>query len=94
MINYIAFLYYLSVKREVFFLYYLLKIFVLGFLGDASGKEPAYQCRRLKRHVFDPLVGKIPEGAHGNPFQYSCLETPIDRGIWWVTVHRVAKSWT
>ena len=23
---------------------------------------------------FDPWVGKIPEGGHGNPFQYSCLE--------------------
>ena len=22
-----------------------------------------------------------------------CLESPIDRGAWWATVHRVAKSW-
>ena len=27
-------------------------------------------------------------------FQYSCLENPMDRGAWWATVHRVAKSWT
>ena len=25
-----------------------------------SGKEPACQCRRHKRHGFDPWVGKIP----------------------------------
>ena len=25
----------------------------------ASGKEPACQCRRLKRQGFDPWVGKI-----------------------------------
>ena len=25
---------------------------------------------------------------------YSCLENPMDRGSWWSTVHRVAKSWT
>ena len=25
-----------------------------------SGKESACQCRRCKRHVFDPWVGKIP----------------------------------
>jgi len=31
-----------------------------GFLGGASGKEPTCQCRRLKRHRFDPWVGKIP----------------------------------
>ena len=31
---------------------------------------------------------------YGNPLQYSCLENPTDRGAWWATVHRVAKSWT
>ena len=30
----------------------------------------------------------------GNPLQYSCLENPMDRGGWWATVHRVAKSRT
>ena len=25
--------------------------------------------------------GKSPRGGHGNPFQYSCLEDPMDRGI-------------
>jgi len=28
------------------------------------------------------------------PLQYSCLENPIDRGVWWATVHGVAKSQT
>ena len=32
--------------------------------------------------------------GNGNPLQYSCLENPMDRGTWWVTVYRVAKSWT
>ena len=32
----------------------------LGFPGGASGKEPACQCRRHKRHGLDPWVGKIP----------------------------------
>ena len=31
-----------------------------GFAGGASGKEPACQCRRHKRHSFDSWVGKIP----------------------------------
>ena len=35
----------------------------------------------------------IGEG-NGNPLQCSCLENPMDRGIWWATVHGVAKSWT
>ena len=41
-----------------------------------------------------PGLGRSPGGGHGNPFQYSCLENPMDKGAWWATVHRVAKSWT
>ena len=40
-----------------------------------------------------PGSARSPEGGHGNPFQYSCLENPKDRGAWWATVHGVAKSW-
>ena len=67
---------------------------IKGFLGGTSGKEPACQCRRCKRHGFSPWVGKIPWGGHGNPLQYSCLENPLDRGAWRATVHGVAKSQT
>ena len=31
----------------------------LGFWGDTSSKEPAWQCRRHKRSRFNPWVGKI-----------------------------------
>ena len=41
-----------------------------------------------------PGSGRSPGGGHGNPLQYSCLESITDRGPWRVTVHRVAKSWT
>ena len=41
-----------------------------------------------------PGPGISPGGGHGNPFQYSCLENPIDRGVWQSTVHGVAKSQT
>ena len=37
---------------------------------------------------------RSPGGGHGNPLQYSCQENPVDRGAWWATVHRIAKSWT
>ena len=38
--------------------------------------------------------GRSPGGGHGNPLQYSCLENPMDRGVWQATVLWVAKSWT
>ena len=41
-----------------------------------------------------PGSGRSPEGGHGNPLQYACLENPMDRGAWQTAVHRVAKSRT
>ena len=39
-------------------------------------------------------LGRSPGVGNGNPLQSYCLEIPVDRGAWWVTVHRVAKSRT
>ena len=63
-----------------------------GFPSGISGKQPACQFGRCKRCRFNPWVGKIPGGGHGNPLQYSCLEHSMDRGAWWATVYGVAKS--
>ena len=41
-----------------------------------------------------PGLGRSPGEGNGNPLQFSCLENPMDRGAWWATVHRVAKSQT
>ena len=30
--------------------------------------------------------------GNGNPLQYSCLENPMDGGVWQAAVHGVAKS--
>ena len=38
--------------------------------------------------------GKSRGEGNGKPLQYSCLGNPMDRGAWWATVHRVAKSQT
>ena len=31
--------------------------------------------------------------GNGTPLQYSCLENPMDGGVWLAAVHGVAKSW-
>ena len=41
-----------------------------------------------------PGSGRSPEGEHGNPLQYSCLENCVARGAWQATVHNVAKNRT
>ena len=39
-----------------------------------------------------PGLERSPGGKQSNPFQYSCLENPMDRGAWWATAHRTAQS--
>ena len=39
-------------------------------------------------------LGRFPGGGNGNPLWYSCLENPMDRGDWQVTIHTVAGSQT
>ena len=39
-------------------------------------------------------LGRSPGEGNGDPFQYSCLENPMDGGAWRATVHGVAKSQT
>ena len=39
-----------------------------------------------------PGSGRSPGERNGNPLQYSCLENPVDGGVWWATVHGIAES--
>ena len=39
-----------------------------------------------------PDLLRSTSGGPSNSFQYSCLENPMDRGAWRVTVHGVSKS--
>ena len=48
----------------------------------------------VREEGLTPGSGRSPGGGHGNLFQFSCLENPMDRGAGWATVHRVTKSWT
>ena len=41
-----------------------------------------------------PGSGRSPGEKNGNPFQYSFLENPMDRGAWRVTFHIGIKFWT
>ena len=61
------------------------------FPGGSDGKASAY-------NGGDPgsITGlwRSPGEGNGNPFQYSCLENPMNSGAWWATVHGITKSWT
>ena len=59
--------------------------------GGSDGKESACNAGNLGSILGS---GRSQGGGDDNPFQYSCLENPMDRGSWQATVHGVAKSWT
>ena len=64
----------------------------MGFPGGSVVKNPLANAGDLSS--FPPGPGRSPGEGTGNPLQYPCLETPMERGVWWATVHGVAKSWT
>ena len=44
-----------------------------------------------------PRSGRSPGGGHGNPLQYSCLDNPMDRGVWQLQsrgLKRVRHIWS
>jgi len=57
-------------------------------------KNPPANAGDLRDASLIPGLGRSPGGGHGDPFQYSCLENPMDRGAWRAAVHRVARSQT
>ena len=54
-------------------------------------KNPPANAGDIKDSGSIPGSERSPGGGHGSPLQYSCLEDLLDRGAWWVTVHRVAE---
>ena len=57
-------------------------------------KNPPINAGDIRDAGSIPGWGRFPRGGHVNPLQYSCLENPMNRGVWWATVHGVAQSQT
>ena len=55
-------------------------------------KNPPANTGDIRDAGLIPGLGRSPGGRKGKPFQYSCLENPIDNGAWWATIHKVAKE--
>ena len=71
-----------------------IKLFLMGALGFPSGSV----VKNLSANWGDlgsiPGSGRSVEEENGNSLQYSCQENSMDRDVWWVPAHGVAKSWT
>ena len=57
-------------------------------------KNPPANAADIKDSGSIPGLGRSPGGKNGYLLQYSCLEYPMDRGVWKATVHGLAKGLT
>ena len=79
-------------------LFYIHGIFQIHPLFYSNGKPSNSDGKESACNAGDPALipgsGRVPGEENGNPFQYSSLGNPMDRGAWLATVHGVAKSQT
>ena len=57
-------------------------------------KNPSASTGDIRDMGSIPGLGRSPRRRHGNPLQYSCLENPMDRGVWRAAAHRIPKNQT
>ena len=60
----------------------------MGSIAPIVGQLEPMLIWSWEEEVIDIGVG------NGTPLQHSCLENPMDGGVWWAAVHGVAKSRT
>ena len=76
-------------SKSILEFFYLLN--TMSFPDGSDGKESACNAGDLG---LIPGSGRSPGDGNGNPLQFSCLEKPMDRGVWRAIILGVAKSWT
>ena len=66
--------------------------YTVGFPGGSAVKSLPTSAGDTGDVGSIPGLGRSPGKGNGYPFQYSCLENPIDREAWWASVHGIAES--
>ena len=83
-------------------LLWVLSLFFLVSLGKSlsglprrhSGKDCTCQCKGHKRLSWIPGSGRSSAAEKWQPTAVFLPGNSMNKGAWWATVHRVAKSWT
>ena len=77
-------------------LYVTIKYYVMLCYGTSQVvlvvKNPPANAGDVRDSGLIPGSGRSAGAGNGNPFQYSCLGNPMDRGAWGATVHRVTDA--
>ena len=67
-------------------------MFGRGFPGDSVVKNLPASAGDTEDTGSIPGLERSPGEGNGNPFQYSCLENPMEGRGWRAIVHEVAKA--
>ena len=65
------YLHYFNVLMWFFFFFFLVVLVI---------KSPPANSGDVRDMGSVPVSERSPQGGHGNPLKYSCLENPMDRG--------------
>ena len=76
------------------YIYIYIYTLFIGFPGGSVLKNPLANAGDAGDMGLISGLGRSPGVGNGNPFRYSCLGNPIDRGAWRATVHGVANGRT
>ena len=82
---------YINLQPTLYICIIIIQNKIMIFIYENQGKVKKLNTKISKYRLNILLC--VGEG-NGNPFQYSCLESPMDRGVWRATVHGVPKSRT
>ena len=63
---------------------------VASYIAGEKTESSAYSKGVIPKGTRD-LQGRSPGEGNGNPLQYPCLESLMERGTWWTAVHGVTK---
>ena len=74
------------------YIYIYIHTLFIGFPSGSVLKNPLANAGDAGDMGLISGLGRSPGVGNGNPFQYSCLGNPIDRGAWRATVHGVANG--
>ena len=75
--------------KHYMYLKYLYSLILCGFFIQTFLLE----CMLLNFILyFYEILKYLPRERHGSPLQYSCLENPMDIGVWWAIIHNSHKE--
>ena len=79
-------------RKNKYFPLYRANFLGKDFPGGSDGKNSPANAGDTRNSGLISGSGRSPGEGNGNPLQYSCLGSPMDKGAWRATVHGIAKS--